>query len=84
MLYMHINFYFQFQCESVVFTKLNLLANKVMLLARFFLQRVMFIKFISIYATIALCLYSTFCGEICHFELQKEPSITLLDFWLIS
>ena len=50
---MHINFYFRFQCvrrESVVFTTLNLLAKnltKVKLLARFFLQRMMFITFIS-------------------------------------
>ena len=53
LLCMLINFYFQFQfvqCESAVFTTLNLLAKyltKVILLARFFLQRIMFIKFIS-------------------------------------
>ena len=38
------------QCESVVFKTLNLLAKnltKVILLAKFFLQRIMFIKFIS-------------------------------------
>ena len=29
LLYMHINFYFQFQCESVGFTTLNLLAKNL-------------------------------------------------------
>ena len=50
---MHINFYFQFQCvhcESVFFYNIKLISqksNQVILLARFFLQRLMFIKFIS-------------------------------------
>ena len=29
LLYMHINFFFQFQCEIVVFTTLNLLAKNL-------------------------------------------------------
>ena len=50
---MHINFYFQFQCvqcESVVFNSIKLnsqKSNQVIILARFFLQRIMFIKFTS-------------------------------------
>ena len=43
-------------------------SNQVMHLARFFLQGIMFIKFISMLPERLKhnCLLSTFCGEICH------------------
>ena len=86
---MHI---FQFQCESVVFYNIKLISqksNKVILLARFFLQIIMFIKWIS---TLQECLniffnltvyIPLFVMKFAHYSLQKEPvarGITWLDF----
>ena len=70
-------------------------SNKVMLLARFFLQRIMFIKFIStlperlkklliLNLTAYIPLFVVKFATIILCKKNLARSITWLDFWLIS
>ena len=68
---MHINFFnvFNVKCGFYNIKLISQKSNQVILLARLFLQRIMFIKFIStlperLKKMKLNCLYSTFCGEI--------------------
>ena len=55
-------------------------SNQVILLARFFLHRIMLIKFISMLPERLKnmkpnCLYSTFCGEIYHHQANSPQKV---------